>query len=113
MKGARQRVPLRTERIFRKTLIASALYAVLSVPHAYAQTSAHSSARLADYSRSDDAFDRSVHAPAGHYDGAMIRTQQRTGRGSKRLERDNKPPALQPVQQVDDTRPRARRATQS
>ncbi|WP_244848611.1 hypothetical protein [Caballeronia sp. SL2Y3] len=103
MKGARRRGPVRTERIFRKTLVASALYAVLSAQHAYAQSS-----RLATFPSSSapsNEFDRSVHMPAGRYDGRMIRAQDRTGRGSNKRERDTKPAALQPVQQVDDTPP--------
>ncbi|WP_159837980.1 hypothetical protein [Burkholderia sp. 8Y] len=99
MKGARRRGPVRTERILTKTLVASALYAVLSAQHAYAQSS-----RFAP-SPSSNEFDRSVHMPASRFDGRMIRAQERTSKGSNKRDRDTRSPALQPVQQVDDTPP--------
>nr|WP_284506496.1 hypothetical protein [Caballeronia sp. GAWG1-5s-s] len=105
MKGARRRGPVRTERIFRKTLVASALYAVLSAQHAYAQSSRFAASSSSSPSQSSNEFDRSVHMPAGRYDGRMIRAQDRTGKGSNKRERDGKPAALQPVQQVEDTPP--------
>jgi hypothetical protein len=97
MKGARRRGPARSERNFRKTLVTSALYAVLSAHHAYAQPSG--------FARSQNAFDPSVHTPASRFDGGIIRAQQRMGKGSSRSDRDAKPAALQPVQQVDSTPP--------
>ncbi|KXV02270.1 hypothetical protein CR51_20425 [Caballeronia megalochromosomata] len=92
MKGARQRGPVRTERIFRKTLLASALYAVLSTPHAYAQSTG---------------FDRGISTSPNRFDGRMIRAQQRTSQGATPSSRDHDPkaPAMQPIQQVDQTPP--------
>ncbi|WP_404980023.1 hypothetical protein [Caballeronia sp. LZ050] len=101
MKGARRRGPERTERNLRRTLIASALYAVLSAQHAHAQSS-----RL-DQSQSPSSieFDRAVRTPTSRFDGRMIRAQERTGKGANKRDRDTRPAALQPVQQVDDTPP--------
>jgi hypothetical protein len=98
MKGARQRGPVRSERIFRKTLLASALYAVLSTPHAYAQSTG---------------FDRGISTSPNRFDGRMIRAQQRVnsvnsaGKGStpSSQDRDPKGLAMQPIQQVDQTPP--------
>lgn len=97
MKGARQRGPALTRRINRKTLLASALYAVLSAPQAYAQPSA--------FSGSSNGFDRAVHTSDSRYEGRIIRAQQRSGKAASKRDRDTKSPALQPVQQVDDTPP--------
>jgi len=92
MKGARQRGPVRTERIFRKTLLASALYAVLSTPHVYAQSTG---------------FDRGITGSTNRFDGRMIRAQQRVSKSSapSSHDRDPKAPAMQPIQQVDQTPP--------
>jgi hypothetical protein len=96
MKGARRRGPVRAERLFRKTLLASALYAVLSTPHAHAQT--------AGFAPDSSRFDRSVAPPPRHFDGRMIRAQQRMSkRGSSA--HDNQAPAMQPIQQVDQAPP--------
>lgn len=99
MKGARQRGPVRAERIFRKTLLASALYAVLSTPHAYAQSTG--------FTREDNAFDRSIATPPGHFDGRFIRAQHRMNKSASASSRDHdsKAPAMQPIQQVDQTPP--------
>ncbi|SAK77517.1 hypothetical protein AWB79_04765 [Caballeronia hypogeia] len=100
MKGARQRGPVRSERIFRKTLLASALYAVLSTPHAYAQTTG--------FTREDNpSFDRSIGNRPSHFDGRMIRAQQRVNKSAPPSSRDHdsKAPAMQPIQQVDQTPP--------
>jgi hypothetical protein len=88
MKGARQRGPVRTERILRNTLLASALYAVLSTPHAYAQSTGFTSS-------------------PNRFDGRMIRAQQRVSKGSASSSHDHDPkaPAMQPIQQVDQTPP--------
>lgn len=99
MKGARQRGPVRAERIFRKTLLASALYAVLSTPHAHAQNAGFA----LDGNRSDR-FDRSVATPPKRFDGRMIRAQQRVSKGAPGAH-DNQAPAMQPVQQVDQAPP--------
>ncbi|WP_062604347.1 hypothetical protein [Caballeronia calidae] len=91
MKGARQRGPVRAERIFRQTLLASALYAVLSAPHAYAQSTG---------------FDRGIAGSSHRFDGHMIRAQQRMSKGSAASSRDHDPKAaMQPIQQVDQTPP--------
>jgi hypothetical protein len=98
MKGARQRGPVRTERIFRKTLLASALYAVLSTPHAYAQSTG--------FARDGNSFDRSIPNPPNRFDGRMIRAQQRVSKSaSSSRDRDSKTPAMQPVQQADQAPP--------
>ncbi len=90
MKGARQRGPVRNERILRKTLLASALYAVLSTPHAYAQPTG---------------FDRGIASSPNRFDGRMIRAQQRVGKGSGSSSHDPKTAAMQPIQQVDQAPP--------
>lgn len=102
MKGARRRAPVRAERIFRKTLLASALYAVLSTPHAHAQNAGFA----LDGNRSDR-FDRNVATPPQRFDGRMIRAQQRVSkRGSGAPSaHDNQTPAMQPIQQVDQAPP--------
>ncbi|KND56428.1 hypothetical protein BPUN_0517 [Candidatus Paraburkholderia kirkii] len=97
MKGARQREPVRTERIFRKTLLASALYAVLSTPHAYAQSTG--------FTRDSNAFDRTVPRSPNRFDGRMIRAQQRAGRNANVSGGDTKAPAMQSIQQADQTPP--------
>lgn len=98
MKGARQRGPVRAERIFRKTLLASALYAVLSTPHAYAQP--------AGFTRDGNAFERSITYPPSRFDGRMIRAQQRMSKNANASSREHeKAPAMQPIQQVDQTPP--------
>jgi hypothetical protein len=94
MKGARQREPVRTERIFRRTLLASALYAALSTHSAFAQPSV---------ARPTPAFERGASTPPNHFDGRMIRAQQRTGKNAP-PPADPKP-AMQPVQQIDQTPP--------
>jgi hypothetical protein len=88
MKGARQRGPVRAERIFRQTLLASALYAVLSTPHAYAQSTG---------------FDRGFTNSPNRFDGRMIRAQQRATPSSR--DRASGTPSMQPVQQADQTPP--------
>ncbi len=98
MKGARQRRPMRAERNLRKTLLASALYAALSTHHAYAQE---------PVARPSTAFDRGIsgiNQPPSHFDGRMIRAQQRVGKNASTPERDPKP-AMQPVQQIDQNPP--------
>jgi hypothetical protein len=96
MKGARQREPVRAERIFRRTLLASALYAALSAHHVYAQPNA---------ARATTAFDGGISIPTNHFEGRIIRAQQRTSKKANgAVDRDPKP-ALQPVQQVDQTPP--------
>jgi hypothetical protein len=97
MKGARQRGPVRAERLFRKTLLASALYAVLSTPHAYAQSTG--------FMRDGNTFDRSVTSPPDRFDGRMIRAQQRVSKNASSREHDPKAPAMQPIQQVDQAPP--------
>jgi hypothetical protein len=103
MKGARQRVPVRPERIFKKTLLASALYAVLTVPPvatpAHAQSSWNSS-------RDAAASDRTVSPPIGslkRYDGRIVRAHQNAGKnqaGNRNVD-PPKPASMQTVQQTD------------
>ncbi|SAK70838.1 hypothetical protein AWB80_03734 [Caballeronia pedi] len=90
MKGARQRGPVRAERIFRQTLLASALYAVLSTPHAYAQSTG---------------FDRGFTSSPNRFDGRMIRAQQRANTTPSSRDRASGTPSMQPVQQADQTPP--------
>ncbi|CAH2809612.1 MAG: hypothetical protein CBHOC_4943 [uncultured Caballeronia sp.] len=100
MKGARQRGPMRAERIFRKTLLASALYAVLSTPHAYAQSMG--------FTGDGNAFDRGIATQPRHFDGRFIRAQHRMTKKSASAssrDHDSKAPAMQPIQQVDQTPP--------
>ncbi|MDR5738441.1 hypothetical protein [Caballeronia sp. LZ016] len=97
MKGARQRGPVRSRRISRRTLLASALYAVLSAQHAYAQPSGSAG--------SVSTISRAVLTPDSRSDGKIVRAQQRSGKGSGKRNSDSKQPVLQPVQQVDDTPP--------
>ncbi|MDR5756969.1 hypothetical protein [Caballeronia sp. LZ035] len=99
MKGARQRGPVRARRIFRMTLLASALYAVLGTPHAHAQNAGFA----LDGNRSDR-FDRSVATPPKRFDGRMIRAQQRVSKGAPGAH-DNQAPAMQSIQQVDQAPP--------
>lgn len=96
MKGARQRGPVRPERIFQKTLLASALYAALTTSPVSAQSSWTPS-------RGSAAFDRSVTNPPDRFDGRIIRTQQRTSKNqtANRNSDPAKPPAMQPIQQND------------
>ena len=96
MKGARQRGPVRHERILKQTLLASALYAVLTTPPVFAQSSSASG-------RDPAAFDRTVTSRPNRSDPRMIRAQQRSGKNSTsgNRDRDPKPPAMQSVQQND------------
>jgi hypothetical protein len=100
MKGARQRVPVRPERIFKKTLLASALYGALTMPPvaapAYAQTSWNST-------RDAAASDRTVTTPPNRYDGRIIRAHQNMGKnqaGSRNSD-PPKPASMQTIQQTD------------
>jgi hypothetical protein len=97
MKGARRRGPVRPERLFRRTLLASALYAVLSTHHAYAQSTG--------LSREGSSFDRSFTNPSRRFDDRMIRAQQRVSKNAASRDHDSKAPAMQPIQQVDQAPP--------
>ncbi|SAL65416.1 hypothetical protein AWB67_03544 [Caballeronia terrestris] len=103
MKGARQRGPVRPERIFKKTLLASALYAVLTTSPVFAQSSWPSS-------RDPAAFDRPVNTLSNRFDGRIVRAQQRTGKNQKgdRDSNANKPPTIQQVQSQQNDPPPAR-----
>ncbi len=95
--GARQRRPVRTSRNFKRTLLASALCAALfaasGAQHAHAQD---------PVVRPPASFDRGSTSP--HFDGRMIRAQQRAARQANPSEHDPRP-AMQPVQHVDQTLP--------
>jgi hypothetical protein len=97
MKGARRRRPRRAERNFKQTLLASALCAVLSAHHAYAQD---------PVVRPPASFDRSTSYPPSRFNGQgrMIRAQQRSAKTPSITDHDPKP-AMQPVQQLDATPP--------
>jgi hypothetical protein len=94
MKGARPRSPVRAERNLRKTLLASALYAALSTHHAYAQDPVVHPAVSSDHGAS---------YPPSRFEGRMIRAQH-SSKNPNLSDHDPKP-AMQPVQQVDQTPP--------
>jgi hypothetical protein len=100
MKGARQRGPVRAERIFRQTLLASALYAALTTHSAFAQPSSDAGRDPAQAT-----FERSSNSPLRPIDVRVVRTQHRTGRNvaaSQAAGRDLRPmPSMQQVQQAD------------
>jgi hypothetical protein len=125
MKGARRRKPVRTKRIIRLTLIASAFYAVFAVRTAFAQPSQPSQSS----NRNSSAFDRpdsslssssprnsnpeggenaSLNARPSRthtFDGRFMRAQHRMGKQPPGGNRDQQMPAMQPTQQVDPQPP--------
>ncbi len=97
MLGARQRGPVRVERIFKLTLLASALCAILSTHHVFAQTPG--------FARPSTAFDTTSDTRPNRFDGRMIRAQQRSSKNGNLPDRDTKAATMQPVQQVDQAPP--------
>ncbi|QIE23646.1 hypothetical protein SBC1_15320 [Caballeronia sp. SBC1] len=97
MKGARRRIPVRTKRIIRLTLIASAFYAVFSARTALAQPSQSSNRSSSAFDRPDSSLSSSPtsssaaqyssspgdssnvnpHPPKKRFDGRFMRTQHR------------------------------------
>ncbi|CAH2774823.1 MAG: hypothetical protein CBARDMAM_0436 [uncultured Caballeronia sp.] len=93
MKGARRRIPVRTKRIIRLTLIASAFYAVFAARTALAQPSQSSNRSSSAFDRPDsslssssasrysspegDSSDFNLERPKKHFDGRFMRAQHR------------------------------------
>jgi len=97
MKGARRRIPVRTKRIIRLTLIASAFYAVFAARTALAQPSQSSNRSSSTFDRPDsslssspssssasrysspesDSSDFNSQRPKKHFDGGFMRAQHR------------------------------------
>ncbi|MDR5750604.1 MULTISPECIES: hypothetical protein [unclassified Caballeronia] len=104
MKGARQRVPVRPERIIKKTLLASALYGALTMPPVaapvYAQTSWNST-------RDAAVSDRTVTAPPNRYDARIIRAHQNSGK-KQAGGRNSDPQGSASMQTIQQTDPPAR-----
>ena len=70
MRGARRRIPVRTKRIIRLTLIASAFYAVFAARTALAQPSQSSNRNSSTFDRTDSSFSpssSSSSSPASRY----------------------------------------------
>jgi hypothetical protein len=122
MKGARRRIPVRTKRIIRLTLIASAFYAVFSARTALAQASQSSNRSSSAFDRPDssmpsssspasrysnpegDGSDFNLQQPRKRFDGRFMRAQHRM---QKPLNGNRDPqviPAM-PAPQVDPQPP--------
>lgn len=122
MKGARRRKPVRTMRIIRLTLIASAFYAVFAGRTVFAQPSQSSNRNSSAFDRQDSSFGSSFASsssssrylnPEGDkaglnarpsrshaFDGRVMRAQHRMGKQSGG-NRDQPMQAMQPTQQAD------------
>jgi hypothetical protein len=113
MKGARQRIPVRSKRL-QLTLLASAFYAAFTLRSAAAQAPPGFN-RVAPASNASDTA-LSSHAasapspvkPAArrHFDGQFMRAQHRTGKTASGVDRDPHPPAqviptMQPILPFD------------
>jgi hypothetical protein len=128
MKGARRRIPVRTKRIIRLTLIASAFYAVFAVRTAFAQPSQSSNRNssaidrpdswLSSPSSSSSSSPRYPNPEGGEnaglnarpsrthrFDGRFMRAQHRMGKQPPGGNRDQQMQAMQPTQQVDPQPP--------
>ena len=95
MRGARRRIPVRTKRIIRLTLIASAFYAVFAARTALAQASQSSTRNSSAFDRTDSSFSSSSSSasrysnpegdssdfnsqqPRKRFDGRFMRAQHR------------------------------------
>lgn len=55
--------------------------------------------------REGSTFDRSISHSPSHFDGRMIRAQQRVSKNASGRDHDSKAPAMQPIQQVDQAPP--------
>src|SRR5476649_1453144 len=123
MRGARRRIPVRTKRIIRLTLIASALYAVFAARTALAQasqsstrnssaldrpdsslsSSSSSSSSASRYSNSEgDSSDFNSQQPRKRFDGRFMRAQHRM---QKPLNGNRDQQAMQPIPSPPDPQP--------
>jgi hypothetical protein len=113
MRGARQRIPVRSRRL-QLTLLASAFYAAFSLRSAMAQTAPAAASDPAASNRPDSALSSSAaSAPVAlkpavrrHFDGQFMRAQHRTGKTASGVNRDPHPPVtaiptMQPVLPFD------------
>jgi hypothetical protein len=123
MKGARRRIPVRTKRIIRLTLIASAFYAVFAARTALAQasqsstrnssaldrpdsslsSSSSSSSSASRYSNPEgDSSDFNSQQPRKRFDGRFMRAQHRM---QKPLNGNRDQQAMQPIPSPPDPQP--------
>jgi hypothetical protein len=113
MKGARRRIPVRTKRIIRLTLIASAFYAVFAARTALAQPSQSSNRSSSAFDRPDssmsssssssapsrysspegDSSDFNSQQPRKRFDGRFMRAQHRM----QKPPNGNRDPQVMPV----------------
>jgi hypothetical protein len=114
MKGARQRIPVRSKRL-QLTLLASAFYAAFTLRSAAAQTlpglnRVPPASNASDSALSSNAASASAPVkPAArrHFDGQFMRAQHRTGgKSASGVDRDPHPPAqviptMQPILPFD------------
>jgi hypothetical protein len=126
MKGARRRKPVRTKRIIRLTLIASAFYAVFAVRTVFAQPSQSSNRNSPAFDRPDSSLSSSLSSSSSRYanpaegenagsnarpskprafDGRFMRAQHRMGKQPPGGNRDQQMPTMQPTQQADPQPP--------
>jgi hypothetical protein len=122
MKGARRRIPVRTKRIIRLTLIASAFYAVFAARTALAQPSQSSNRNSSAFDRPDsslssssssssasrysnpegDSSDFNSQQPRKRFDGRFMRAQHRM---QKPLNGNRDQQAMQPIPPPDPQPP--------
>jgi|SRR5471032_3158906 hypothetical protein len=123
MRGARRRIPVRTKRIIRLTLIASAFYAVFAARTALAQasqsstrnssaldrpdsslsSSSSSSSSASRYSNPEgDSSDFNSQQPRKRFDGRFMRAQHRM---QKPLNGNRDQQAMQPIPSPPDPQP--------
>src|SRR5471030_1578799 len=124
MKGARRRIPVRTKRIIRLTLIASAFYAVFAARTALAQPSQSSNRSSSAFDRPDssmssssssssssaprysnpegDGSDFNSQQPRKRFDGRFMRAQHRM---QKPLNGNRDQQAMQPIPSPPDPQP--------
>ena len=122
MKGARRRIPVRTKRIIRLTLIASAFYAVFAARTALAQASQSSNRNSSAFDRPDsslsstsssssasrnsnpegDSSDFNSQQPRKRFDGRFMRAQHRM---QKPLNGSRDQQAMQPIAPPPDPQP--------
>lgn len=122
MKGARRRIPVRTKRIIRLTLIASAFYAVFAARTALAQASQSSNRNSSAFDRPDSSLsstsssssasrnsnpegessDFNSQQPRKRFDGRFMRAQHRM---QKPLNGNRDQQAMQPIPSPPDPSP--------
>jgi|UniRef100_UPI003F4FF5FA hypothetical protein len=115
MKGARRRIPVRTKRIIRLTLIASAFYAVFAARTVLAQPSQSLNRSLSAFDRPDsslsssssssrysnpegDSSDFNSQPPRKRFDGRFMRAQHRMQKPLKGNRDPQVMPAMPPPQ---------------